>query len=68
MENKKGTAVLQTSGEIEPSRPALRYVVRGRMAATDRGPLPAGHLLSWGAITEGTVLAGAEYPFPVFQW
>ncbi len=62
---------MQSYGAVEPSRPALcptiRYVVRGRMAANDRGPLPAGHLLSWGAITDGTVLAGAAYPYPVFQ-
>lgn len=48
--------------------PTIIYVVRGRMAATDRGPLPPGHPLSWGAITDGTVLAGADYPYPVFQW
>ena len=54
-----------------PPEPATRrviYVVRGRMAATDRGPLPAGHALSWGAINAGTVLAGSPYPYPVFQW
>lgn len=49
-------------------KPPIVFVVRGRMAANDRGPLPAGHTLSWGAITAGTVLAGAEYPYPVFQW
>ena len=32
------------------------YVARGRPALGDRGPLPPGHPLSWGAITAGTVL------------
>ena len=44
------------------------YVVRGRPALWDRGPLPPGHALSWGAITQGTVLEAAEYPYPVFSW
>ena len=42
------------------------YVVRGRPANNDRGPLPPGHPLSWGAINAGTVLDGAGYPFPIF--
>lgn len=42
------------------------YVVRGRPGQNDRPALPAGHPISWGAITEGTVLDRAEYPFPVF--
>ncbi len=29
-----------------------------------REPLPAGHPVSWGAITAGTTLHGAAYPFP----
>ena len=29
-----------------------------------REPLPAGHPVSWGAITAGTVLDGLDYPFP----
>ena len=32
----------------------------------ERPPLPAGHPASWGAITHGTLLDGATYPFPVF--
>lgn len=43
------------------------YVARGRPAHDDRGPLPPGHALSWGAINAGTVLDGAEYPFPIFN-
>ena len=54
--------------EAECVKPPIVYVVRGRRAAADCGPLPAGHALSWGAITAGTVLAGSEYPYPVFQW
>lgn len=29
-----------------------------------REALPAGHALSWGAITEGTLLEGVAYPWP----
>lgn len=34
----------------------------------ERAPRPPGHPATWGAITAGTVLEGAEYPFPVFEW
>jgi hypothetical protein len=42
------------------------YVVRGRPGQNDRPALPAGHPVTWGAITEGTVLERSAYPFPVF--
>jgi len=42
------------------------YVVRGRPGQNDRPALPPGHPITWGAITAGTVLERAEYPFPVF--
>lgn len=45
---------------------AIIYVVRGRPGQNDRPALPAGHPVTWGAITEGTVLQSASYPFPVF--
>jgi hypothetical protein len=32
----------------------------------DRAPLPAGHPLTWGAITESTQARGTPYPHPVF--
>lgn len=32
----------------------------------DRPPLPAGHPITWGAITAATVLAETAYPLPVF--
>ena len=53
--------------ERRAAPPRTIYVVRGRPALNDRGPLPAGHVLSWGAITSGTVLEDAVYPFPVFD-
>jgi len=31
-----------------------------------RPPLPPGHPRSWGLITQGTVLEGTPYPYPVF--
>ncbi len=47
------------------SLPVLR--VRGRPGHEDRPALPAGHPLSWGLLTDGTVLENSEYPFPVFD-
>jgi hypothetical protein len=32
----------------------------------DRPARPAGHPQTWGLITDGTVLDGERYPFPVF--
>jgi hypothetical protein len=55
---------LPPAAEFVP--PLVIYVVRGRPGQNDRPALPAGHPVSWGAITEGTVLDHAEYPFPVF--
>ena len=43
------------------------YVVRGRPGPLDRPPMPSGHPVSWGAITEGTMLEQAVYPYPVFN-
>jgi hypothetical protein len=34
--------------------------------AADRPARPAGHPQTWGLLTEGTVLDGAPYPYPVF--
>ena len=48
------------------TRPGLLYVIRGRPGQNDRPALPAGHPITWGAITDGTVLDCAAYPFPVF--
>jgi len=42
------------------------YVVRGRPGPLDRPALPSGHPESWGAITDGTILDHAVYPFPVY--
>ena len=33
----------------------------------DRAPLPAGHVRSWGCLTQDTCLAGTPYPLPVFS-
>jgi hypothetical protein len=32
----------------------------------NRPPLPAGHPVTWGLLTDGTLLDGAAYPYPVF--
>ena len=47
--------------------PGLFYHVSGRPGQNDRPPLPPGHSVSWGLLTRGTILEGAEYPFPVFE-
>ena len=56
-----------TDASFEPARPTgTYYVIRGRPGHADRPALPAGHPITWGAITDGTVLDCAKYPFPVF--
>ncbi len=44
----------------------IQPVPRPERARIDRATLPPGHPESWRAITDGTLLAGAAYPFPVF--
>lgn len=39
----------------------------GRPTRFDRPALPAGHPISWGELTRGTVLEGSPYPHPVFD-
>ncbi len=39
----------------------------GRPRLDERPALPAGHPETWGLLTNGTVLDGAEYPFPIFM-
>jgi hypothetical protein len=39
---------------------------RPPVARIDRPALPAGHPLTWHAITDNTPLHGGIYPFPVF--
>jgi len=36
-----------------------------KAAPVNRAPLPPGDPVTWGAITDGTILDGARYPFPV---
>lgn len=49
-------------GARGPRRGAEPVVV----TAADRPALPPGHPMMWGLLTDGTVLAGQPYPFPVF--
>lgn len=46
-------------GASRPPRPAARLLPRLRDA---REAMPAGHPVSWGAITKGTWAEGAAYP------
>lgn len=52
-----------------PAPPSARlervFTVKGHLPRGDQGALPPGHPVSWGAITAGTVLDAAEYPYPV---
>ena len=57
---------MRTSGPLNPMSKHHRYFVTGRPGRDDRPPLPAGHPLTWGLITQGTTLDSAPYPFPVF--
>lgn len=51
----------------DDARRACRtYLIRGRPGHNDRPALAAGHPVTWGAITDGTVLDKEPYPFPVF--
>ncbi len=45
-----------------PVRPAPPPAARD----PERPPLPAGHPITWGAITAATLLAETPYPLPVF--
>lgn len=57
-------AVIRRGRFLGADRRRLR---RGRAAraaaAVEREPFPAGHPITWGAITAGTVLAGAVYRY-----
>lgn len=47
-------------------QPILTYRISGRPGPLDRPALAPGHPVSWGLLTEGTILEGAAYPHPVF--
>jgi len=42
------------------------HTIRGRPGPDDRPTLPSGHPVTWDGINEGTCIAGAPYPFPIF--
>ncbi len=48
-------------------RAGIIYRVCGRPGQNDRPPLPPGHPVSWSLLTDGTVLEGEPYPYPVFD-
>lgn len=48
---------------VKPGQQAATFG-RINVGRNPRPPLPAGHALTWGAITAGTVLAGAKYTPP----
>jgi hypothetical protein len=57
--------VLERGRRIGARGPGRRAEQVAVMAA-DRPALPPGHPIMWNLLTDGTVLAGQPYPFPVF--
>jgi hypothetical protein len=55
-----GPGLVFSSPNCEPAE-LIEQVFRGCMHADDRLPLPPGHPLSWGLLTQGTVLQGSAF-------
>lgn len=53
-----GAVRLPRQVAVDPDPPA---------SSGSRPPLAAGHPVSWGLLTEATLLQGSAYPYPVFQ-
>jgi hypothetical protein len=49
-------------------RPKVAMAVVRELLDPGREPLPAGHPVTWGAITAGTLLAGSRYPWPPLEY
>jgi hypothetical protein len=62
------SAARERGRRIGAWRPA-RKITPSVHALLDRGrePLPAGHPLTWGPITAGTLLDGSRYPMPAWR-
>jgi hypothetical protein len=58
-------SVLERARKIGARGPRPR-VCQEAEEPRDRPARPAGHPLTWGLITDGTVLDGERYPYPVF--
>jgi hypothetical protein len=56
------SAVIERGRRIGARPPPPEFV--GPPDDPDRGPLPAGHPRTWGAMNAGTVLADEPYPLP----
>ena len=59
--------VQQSDARARAEQAALEPV-GGLEDEAERDALPAGHPVTWGAITAPTCMAGAAYPFPVFSF
>ena len=55
-----GPGLVFSSPNYEPAE-LIEQVSPGRMRGDDRLPLPPGHPLSWGLLTQGTLLQGSAY-------
>jgi hypothetical protein len=56
------SAVIERGRRIGARPPPPEFVAP--LDDLDRGPLPAGHSRTWGAMNAGTILADAPYPPP----
>jgi len=63
------SAVIEHGRRIGARRPPPDAMAAALRALMDpaREPLPAGHPVSWRAITAGTLLAGSRYPWPPWR-
>jgi hypothetical protein len=59
------SSVLERGRRIRARRPP-RAACAVLSEPSDRPARPPGHPSSWGLLTDGTVLAGQPYPYPVF--
>jgi hypothetical protein len=60
----RGTVVER--GRRIGARPPRRLENPLAMEPCDRPAHPPGHPSTWGLLTQGTILAGQPYPYPVF--
>lgn len=52
-------------GLLTRRAPAVMPLPAPEVNEATREPLPAGHPVTWGLLTAGSLLEGARYPFPV---
>jgi hypothetical protein len=66
LEMEMGRNTVLERGRRIGARGPRRVHTRVFLEPKDRPPRPAGHPATWALVTDGTLLAGEPYPFPVF--